>query len=91
MNDFSESNQSKLDNFLCPHSRYYGEFSPQNLAFNANLQEFSQRVNYICALGTNGKLTSSEAYLEIKQLWKKLKKSKKALSIDISDMPPEHL
>ncbi|MBT9316951.1 DUF7219 family protein [Leptothoe spongobia] len=46
-------------------------------------------VDYICALGTNGKLTSNEAYLEIKQLWKKLKKSKKELAIGTSDAPPE--
>ncbi|NEQ51401.1 MAG: hypothetical protein F6K11_14885 [Leptolyngbya sp. SIO3F4] len=89
MKDLSISNQSELDNFLCPRSRYYGQFSPQKLAFNANLQEFSRRVDYICALGTNGKLTSTEAYSEIKQLWKALKKSKKCLAIGMHDIPPE--
>ncbi len=48
-----DSNQ--LDDFLMPRSKYHGEFTPQNLAFNANLQEFAQRVALICALETGGK------------------------------------
>lgn len=74
----------EINNFLYPRSRYYGQFSPQRLAFNANLQEFSQRISYICALETGGKLTSIEAYQEIRQLWKRLKKSKKELGIGAS-------
>ncbi len=69
------------DDFFYPRSRYRGEFTPENLAFNANLQEFAQRVSYICALETNGKISTEEAYLEIKSLWKQLKKSKKQLGI----------
>ena len=30
---------------------------PENLVFNANLQEFSQRVGYISALASNGKMS----------------------------------
>ncbi|MGB3535407.1 MAG: hypothetical protein WBA13_18055 [Microcoleaceae cyanobacterium] len=72
---------NERDDFLYPHSRYRGEFTPENLAFNANLQEFAQRASYICALETNGKISTEEAYIEIKSLWKQLKKSKKQLGI----------
>jgi hypothetical protein len=68
-------------NFLFPHNRYRGNFKPENLVFNANLQEFSQRVSYIANLETNGKMTPEESYREIKALWKDLKQSKKSLRI----------
>jgi hypothetical protein len=70
--------------FLSPRSRYYGEFkpaNPENLLFNANLQEFSCRVSYICNLETAGKLSSGEAYQKLKTLWKQLKRAKKELGI----------
>lgn len=67
--------------FLYPHHQYQGKFTPQNLTFNANLQEFSQAVGYICALETGGKISSDEAYKQIKKLYKQLKRSKKALGI----------
>ncbi|AOX02673.1 hypothetical protein BJP34_27415 [Moorena producens PAL-8-15-08-1] len=67
--------------FLYPHSPYHGQFKPENLVFNANLQEFAQKVNYICNLETAGKLPPEEAYQQIKQLWKDLKQSKKSLGI----------
>lgn len=69
------------DNFIFPRSRYYGDFKPENVVFNANLQEFAQRVNFICNLETSGKLSPDEAYEAVKELWKELKKSKKALNI----------
>lgn len=67
--------------FLYPHHRYYGEVKPENMVFNANLQEFSQQVSYTCALATNGKLSDSQAYQQIKSSWKQLKRSKKQLGI----------
>ena len=67
--------------FLHPRSRYYGEVKPENLVFNANLQEFAQKVSYVCNLETSGKLPPGEAYLQIKNLWKQLKRSKKQLNI----------
>ena len=73
-----QSNNDK-DNFLYSQARYRGEFSPGNLAFNANLQEFTQKVGYICALETNGKISAKEAYDRIKDLWHQLKASKKEL------------
>ncbi len=75
------------DDFLYPRSRYYGQANPKNLLFNANLQEFSQRVSYICNLETGGKIHPYEAYNQIKTLWEELKRTKQKLSIgeDISE------
>jgi hypothetical protein len=67
--------------FLYPRSRYYGQVKPENLVFNANLQEFAQRISFICNLETNGKISSEEAYNQIKALWKQLKRSKKQLGV----------
>lgn len=69
------------DDFLYPRGRYYGHVQPENIVFNANLQEFAQRINYICNLETGGKLPPEEAYEQIKMLWKQLKRSKKQLGI----------
>jgi hypothetical protein len=67
--------------FFCPHSRYHGSVKPENLIFNANLQEFAHRVSLICGLETNGKLSPEESFDQIEGLWKQLKRSKKALGI----------
>ncbi len=67
--------------FLYPRSRYYGEVKPENLVFNANLQEFAQRVSYICNLETAGKLSPEDAYEQIKDLWQQLKQTRKQLGI----------
>jgi hypothetical protein len=75
------------DQFLFPVSKYYGKFTPGNLAFNANLQEFTQRVGYICALESGGKISSEEAYQQIKDLWHELKLSKKEF-LDTPMTPP---
>lgn len=74
------------DDFLYPRSRYYGQVQPKNLVFNANLQEFSQRISYICNLETGGKIPPAEAYEQIKLLWKELKRSKKQLRIGNKDI-----
>ncbi|WP_066383116.1 MULTISPECIES: hypothetical protein [unclassified Anabaena] len=76
---------SHLSDFLYPRSCYYGQFKPEYLVFNANLQEFAQRVNYITNLQTNGKLSPQEAYQEIKSLWKQLKAAKKQLGVNSMD------
>jgi hypothetical protein len=78
MNDDLNDSQEKED-FLYPRSKYRGKFTPQNLVFNANLQEFAQRINYICALETNGKISSEQAYEQIRNLWHRLKESKQEL------------
>ena len=81
--------------FFYPKSRYYGQVKPENLVFNANLQEFAQKINYICNLETAGKIKPEQAYQQIKELWKQLKFSKKELAIgenlfrqDNDDEPP---
>jgi isopropylmalate/homocitrate/citramalate synthase len=69
------------DDFLYPRSRYYGQVKPENLVFNANFQEFAQRVSIICSLETSGKISPEEAYDQVKALWKQLKRAKKQLKI----------
>lgn len=64
---------------MFPQSRYYGTFTPENLMFNSNLQEFSHRVSIICGLETGGKISSQEAYLQIAELWQQLEQSKRNL------------
>lgn len=81
MTQFSSSDRRDRDSFLFPRSNYYGEFSPQQLTFNANLQEFAHRISYISGLQTGGKLSPDEAYSQIKALYKQLKQSKKGLEI----------
>lgn len=85
----TNSNQVNKLNFLYPQTPYHGQFNPKNLAFNANLQEFAQRSAYISGLHTNGKLSSAEAYKQLKNLWKQLKHSKKAMEIDPLEPPRE--
>jgi hypothetical protein len=84
-----EETMSEKSDFLYPRSRYYGKFTPENLAFDANLQEFTQKVNFICGLETGGKISPEEAYQEIKSLWKDLKKTKKQLRIGEIPNEPE--
>lgn len=74
-------NNQKKEDFLYPRHRYYGEFTPEKLVFNANLQQFAQRVSYICSLETGGKIDTLQAYKQIKALWKQLKASKQQLQI----------
>lgn len=67
------------DSFFYPRGSYHGDFSPERLAFDANLQEFAQRVAILCGLETGGKISQEAAYQEIKHLWKQLKRSKTEL------------
>ncbi|MCU0525624.1 MAG: hypothetical protein MUF72_12455 [Elainella sp. Prado103] len=77
------------EQFFYPRARYYGEFNPENLAFNANLQEFAQKVAFICGLETGGKISPDEAYEEIRRLWKTLKRSKAELLDAPKPEPPD--
>jgi hypothetical protein len=90
MND--ESDQIK-EKFFNPQSHFRGEFTPENLAFNANLQEFANRISIICNLETGGRISSEDAYKQIKQLWKHLKQSKEELldapKPPTPDLPPD--
>ncbi|NJR64198.1 MAG: hypothetical protein HC772_00850 [Leptolyngbyaceae cyanobacterium CRU_2_3] len=81
------------NDFFYPQSHYHGEFTPEQLAFNANLQEFAQRVSIICSLETGGKVATEDAYRQIKALWKQLKQSKKELidqpKPETPELPPD--
>lgn len=66
---------------LFPVPRYQGEFTPQNLAFDSNLQEFAHRVSYICSLESAGKITPNDAHERIRDLWRQLKRSHRGLGI----------
>lgn len=80
-NQPSDNNQKNKQDFLFPRRQYRGDFTPEKLVFNANLQEFTQQVNIICSLETAGKISTEDAYRKIKALWKQLKHSKKELGI----------
>lgn len=68
--------------FLLKTSRFQGKFTPENLMFDANLQEFAQRVNYICGLAADGKISLKEAYSQIETLFEVLERSKQQLLIN---------
>lgn len=75
----TEDPEKQKQNFMMPRASYHGEFTPERLVFNSNLQEFANRVSLICNLETGGKISSEDAYHQIKRLWKDLKASKKTL------------
>jgi hypothetical protein len=76
-----KSNPKNRDDFLYPHGRYHGKVKPENLVFNANLQEFAQKLSFITGLETSGKLSPEEAYNQIEALWEQLKHSTQMLGI----------
>jgi hypothetical protein len=82
-------NRDRLDKqtYLYPRFPYRGVFEVNSLLFNANLQEFTQKVGYITGLHTAGKLTSIEAYEQIHYLWQSLKRSKKNCFDDRESLP----
>lgn len=80
-----ENQLPNKDKFLSPHSQYYGDFTPESLIFDANLQEFANQIGLICSLETGGKISGAEAYRQIKQLFKSLKISSENLGIDKLD------
>lgn len=71
----------EISDFIYPHSRYYGKVTPESLTFNANLQEFAQRVSFICSLETGGKLSPEESYNRIEALWQQLERTTNQLGI----------
>ncbi len=77
----ANSARESKNSFLYPRSPYHGQFTPETLAFNANLQEFAQKVSYISGLETGGKLSPDQAYEQVKSRWKQLKQSKKSMGI----------
>ncbi|NMF63944.1 DUF7219 family protein [Brasilonema octagenarum] len=68
--------------FLYQRRSYHGNFTPEALVFNANLQEFATRVGYISNLQTLGKLSPQDANQQITELWERLQQSYSELGID---------
>lgn len=62
----------QITEFTNPITRYRGEPTPENIEFNAHFQHFSNRLSILCALQTNGKISSSEAYEQLVDLWEQL-------------------
>ena len=77
----SQPKSTEQHNFFYPRHHYYGHVKPENLVFNANLQEFAQAVSYISSLETTGKLTPEQAFQRIQTLWHELELSKQGLKI----------
>jgi hypothetical protein len=70
-------------------SGYRGaDWSPERLIFHQNLEAFADRVGLIVALQANGKLSQEQAYSQIKQIWKQIKRSKDTL-LDGQGRTPE--
>jgi hypothetical protein len=54
------------------YRRFHGRFTPQNVVFDANLQEFAIRVGYICARENGGMLSPTAAFTQVQILWEQL-------------------
>ena len=70
MSDHNLSEFINIEQFLDLHNPYDGEFTPENLVFNTNLQQLGQRISYWCDLETDGKITPEGAYEKIRRLCK---------------------
>lgn len=72
-------------NFLRTKRPYHGSVSSENpevLLFDANLQEFAQKVGYISCLETSGKLSPNLAFQEIEALWQQLQETTELLGLE---------
>ncbi|MGI0483065.1 DUF7219 family protein [Geminocystis sp. CENA526] len=58
--------------FLYPISPYHGQDYIKGFIPNQKLQMFTSQVNYITALHTNGKLSTSQVCEKMEQLWNEL-------------------
>jgi hypothetical protein len=85
MPDFPPSKPWPGPNDWPVYAKYHGEFSPQRLAFNANLQEFAHQVNQIVTAQGHGLITDSDALQQIEQLWQALQRSRTGLGLGSSD------
>ena len=85
MSDFHSSNPWQDPDNRPVYAKYHGEFSPQRLVFNANLQEFAHRLNQIVIAQGQGRMTDSDALRQIEQLWQALKRSRTGLGLGSSD------
>ncbi len=74
-------NNNDFKPFIYPPSCYYGDGTPENINFNASIQELSQQIAYIGGLEASGEISSKKAYKKIRTLWKDFKKLKQKLRI----------
>ncbi|WP_017301542.1 DUF7219 family protein [Nodosilinea nodulosa] len=66
---------------MFPFGPYQGRFSLENLAFNANLQEFTWQASKIADSHGQGHIASDEVLHQLELLWQQLKASKHGLGI----------
>ncbi|TVR13402.1 MAG: hypothetical protein EA395_04145 [Phormidium sp. GEM2.Bin31] len=72
-------------NFLTIKRPYHGHVPsehPEVLLFDANLQEFAQKIGYISCLETSGKLSPDLAFQEVEALWQQLQETTKSLGLE---------
>ncbi|MGK7918740.1 MAG: hypothetical protein AB4080_01860 [Trichodesmium sp.] len=69
----------KKSDFIYPKSSYYGKGTPENIEFNKKLQDYSQKLSYISAFQTAGKISAIAAYKQAEKLWQELEQTKKQL------------
>ena len=70
-----------LNEFLYPHHHVSGKTDPAQVAFEEQLEDFSQQVSYTCNLEIGGKLTPEDAFNRISTLWDQLQRSKQCLDM----------
>ena len=81
----------RVNDFITARHGYHGQVNPESLVFNANLQEFADRVSYITCLATAGKLSAEESHHQIKELWQELDRSKQQLGVGENPFKSEEL
>lgn len=79
--DTDEHHRRTKEQMLYPRGRFQGDFTPENLAFDHNLQEFAQRVAVICGLENSGKISPDDAHQQIRELYRRLSRTHRGLNI----------
>ncbi|WP_298976432.1 hypothetical protein [uncultured Thermosynechococcus sp.] len=70
--------------FLYPYTPYRGQVTLDALTFDAYLQKFAQQAGFIAALHTSGKLSTSEAYNQLANLWHQLSEAYAPVSLTLN-------
>ncbi|URR34810.1 hypothetical protein NBE99_09160 [Thermosynechococcus sp. HN-54] len=73
--------------FLCPYTLYRGHVTLDALTFDAYLQKFAHRAGFIAALHTSGKLSTTQAYNELANLWHQLSEAYASASPTLNSQP----
>lgn len=77
---------NQVDYIKSRYSRnsYYNGLTAEYLNYNANLQELSQKIAYICELESGRKISAEQAYEEVKRLWLQFKQNREELGIGVN-------